>query len=317
MPDNIITLVAAFGAGIVVGVLPLLLRGFRREGRAAPAEARPASHHPLRRYALRVAAVSVVATLAVTAAAGYLVVRLVTRSEPMTGVGIDEAVDQFRGSASETASSVHPAGSLGPPPDGVYTYRASGSWTTTVPVFGTERRVLPATVPAVLRADGDGWTLAFQYFDKHRITLRFRGGAGPALEEPEGETDSVRFGLDVRSSMTCAPDIVVRPVAPGTSWSQSCRGVTRGVINAMQELPSTTTLVGIDRLDVGGSPVDAWHVRRDSTVVGSESGVLRSNTWYSTTDGLLLRLETESRTSGLVDHVEAIRLDLDSLTPRT
>jgi len=315
--DDIISLVTAFAAGIVVGVLPLVLRAFRRAGSPGSIEARPGSGHPLRRYALRVAAVSVVATLAVTAAAAFVVVRLLMSSAPMTGVGVDQAVAQFEGSGGAGAATAHPSGPLGPPQAGVYTYRASGSWTTTVPVLGTERRVLPATVPAVLRTDGDGWTLAFAYFDKHHTTLSYRGGAGPELEESAGDTDSVRFGFKVRSSMTCAPDIVVRPVSPGTSWDQECRGVTQGVINATQDLPSTTTLVGIDHLDVGGSPVDAWHVRRVSRVLGSEAGTLLSDSWYSTADGLLLRLETQSRTSGLVDHVESIHLDLASLTPRT
>jgi hypothetical protein len=315
--SDIISLVVAFAAGIVVGTFPLVLRALRRAGPPGSTAAPQESGRPLRRYGLRVAAVSVVATLAVIAAAAYVVVRVLTSSAPMANVGVDQAVAQFEGSGGAATSTAHPQGPLGPPRAGVYTYRASGSWTTTVPVFGTERRVLPATVPAVLQADGDGWTLAFAYFDKHHTTLSYRGSAGPELEESAGDTDSVRFGFRVRSSMTCSPDVVVRPVSPGTSWDQDCRGVTRGVISATQDLPSTTTLMGIDRLDVGGTPVDAWHVHRATKVVGSETGTLLSDSWYSTADGLLLRLETQSRTSGLVDHVEAIRLDLASLTPRT
>lgn len=315
--SDIASLVIAFAAGIVVGVFPLVLRAIRRARPPGSTEERPESLRPFRRYAARVATVSVVATLAVTAAAATVAARVLMSGTPMTDVGVDQAVAQFQESGGAATSTAQPPGPFGPPQPGVYTYRASGSWTTTVPVFGTERRVLPATVPAVLRADGDGWTLAFAYFDKHHTTLRYRGGAGPELEESAGDTDSVRFGFKVRSSMTCVPDAVVRPVSPGTSWDQDCRGVTRGVISATQDLPSTTTLVGIDRLDVGGSPVDAWHVHRVTKVLGSETGTLLSDSWYSTIDGLLLRLQTQSRTSGLVDHVEAIQLDLASLTPRT
>ncbi len=315
--NDTLSLAIAFAAGIVVGLVPLVLRVLRRAERQGTDESAPASRRTRRGYALRVAVVSVAATLVVTAAAGIVVVRLLLSGTPMSNVGVDQVVAQFEGSGGARAPVIRPDAPLGPPRAGVYTYKASGSWTTTVPVIGSEHRVLPATVPAVLQTDGDGWTLALQYFDKHRTTLSYRGAAGPALEESAGDTDSVRFGFKVRSTMTCAPDDVVRPVSPGTSWSQDCHGVTQGPINASQDLPSTTTLVGIDRLDIGGAPVDAWHVRRESKVVGSESGTLLSDSWYSTADGLLLRLETQSRTSGLVDHVESIHLDLASLTPRT
>ena len=317
MTFDLLGLLAAFAAGILAGALPLLLRALGRRRGAGVSEAEGEARRERRRHTLRVAAVSVGVTLAVVAGAGYAVLRVMLRTTPMTGVGVDQAVEQFRSGVGDASSAdAPPAGPLGPPPDGVYTYRATGAWATTAPLFGTERRELPPTVPATLRTDGDGWTMTFQYFDKHRTSLRFRGVPGPTLEEPGGDTDGVRFGLAVHTTMTCTPAAVVRPVAPGTSWSQACRTVSTGVMSAAQDLPSATTLVGVERLEVGGVPVDAWHVRRESMVGGSQTGALRRDTWYSTKDGLLLRLETDSRTSGLADHVEAIRLELESLSPR-
>jgi hypothetical protein len=318
MTFDLIGLLAAFSAGILVGALPLLLRAVRRPRPAGSPEAEPEAQRRLRRHTLRVAALSVVVTLAVVAAGGYAVLRVLLRSTPMTRVDVDQAVERFRSSAGDASSAAVPVGGpFGPPPGGVYTYRAAGSWATTAPLFGTERRELPQTVPATLQADADGWTMTFQYFDKHRTSLRFRGVAGPALDEPGGETDSIRFGLAIHTTMSCVPAAVVRLVAPGASWTQDCRAVSTGVMGATQDLPSTTTLVGIERLDVGGVPVDAWHVRRKSMVAGNQTGTLRRDTWYSTADGLLLRLEVESRTAGIADHVESIRLELVSLTPRT
>jgi hypothetical protein len=318
MAWDVISLLAAFAAGILVGTLPLLLRVLRRRHAAGAPGAESEAQRRLRRHTVRVALLTAAITLAVAAAGGYAVLRVLLRSTPMTGVDVDQAVEQFRGGAvAAQANGVQARGPFGPPPDGVYAYRASGSWATTAPLFGTERRELPPTVPATLQADADGWTMTFQYFDKHRTSLRFRGAAGPALEEPGGETDGLRFGLAVHTTMSCAPAAVVRPVAPGASWTQECRAVSTGVMGATQDLPSTTTFVGIERLDVGGVPVDAWHVRRASAVAGSQTGTLRRDTWYSTKDGLLLRLETDSRTSGIADHVESIHLDLESLVPRT
>jgi hypothetical protein len=314
---DLIGLLAAFAAGTLVGILPRLLRVLRRRPAAGTPDTESEARRRLRRHTVRVALLTAAVTLAVVAAGGYAVLRVLLRTTPMTGVDVDQAVARFRGGAgNESGGAERTRGPFGPPPDGVYTYRASGSWATTAPLFGTERRELPQTVPATLQADADGWTMTFQYFDKHRTSLRYQGLTGPTLEEPVGETDGLRFGLAIHTTMSCAPAAVVRPVAPGASWTQECRAVSTGVMGATQDLPSTSTFLGVERLDVGGVPVDAWHVRRASAVAGSQTGTLRRDTWYATTDGLLLRLEAESRTSGIADHVESIRLELASLSPR-
>ncbi len=186
-----------------------------------------------------------------------------------------------------------------------------------MPVLGTERRELPARVPATLRVDGDDWTITLHYFARHEVMLHFAGGPGPTLREPGGETDALRFGLAAHTSVSCDPPSEVRPDPPGTSWTHTCRARTDGVIGSTQDIASRDTMAGIESLCIGGTTLDAWHVRRMTTVSGSEAGTVRRDAWFSTTDGMLLRLELETRTSGIAEHVESIRLELESLVPQT
>ncbi|MBI5489764.1 MAG: hypothetical protein HY905_20690 [Deltaproteobacteria bacterium] len=308
----------AFVLGAAVGAAPFLLGLLPRARRGARPDESAASSDRSGRRTVRVAAVSAAITLAVLAAGGYAALRMFLGSTPMAAADPAQAVDEFRRTVGASCPAVpRSIGLLGPPCGGVYEYEASGSWTTTAPILGAEHRELPATVPATVLADDDGWSLALRYFDKHVTTLRFRGGVGPHLEELGGETDSVRFGLPVHTDVTCDPPDVVAPAPLGTEWTAACEAVTGGLMGASQTLLSTDTLVGVERLDVGGTPLEAWHVHRETRVSGSQSGTVSRDTWFSTTDGMVLRLELEGRTEGLATHVETIRLRLRSLVPDT
>ncbi|MBI5491237.1 MAG: hypothetical protein HY905_28155 [Deltaproteobacteria bacterium] len=317
MTWDLVALGIAFLMGLAVGAVPWLL--LRRRGHPDTA-GEEGERSRIRRRSLRVAAVSVGLTLLVVAAGTYAVLRVVLHSGPLAPAGAERVLTELRGEAAAggMVRASHESDRLGPPPAGVYTYAASGYYETDAPVFGTERRELPATVPAALRLEPDGWTLTVHYFDRHRTVFRWVAAPGRILEEPEVVTDNVRFGMEIRTTLTCPqPEVVRAALAPGATWSRDCGAVTTGLIGASQDLASRDTFVGVERLSIGGVDVDAWHVRRDTVVSGGQSGAQHRDAWYAADTGMLLRLDFESRTSGLADHVESTRLELASLTPRT
>jgi hypothetical protein len=292
----------------------------RRRAASAP-DGEPAKERARhRRHTLKVAAVSVGLTLLVAVAGTYAVLRVLLTSAPLGQAGADEVLRQVRaqGGVAGTADVPTAPDRLRAPAAGVYTYAASGYYETTAPVFGAERRELPATVPAALVRDPGGWTLTMHYFDRHRVAHRFVAAPGRVLEEPEIVTDNVRFGIEIRTVLSCRPPEAVRAgLVPGATWPQECGAVTTGLMGATQTLASNATFVGTEPLTVGGKQVEAWHVRRETTVAGSQTGTLLRDVWYATDTGMLLRFETSSTTTGLADHDEKIRLELVSLEPKT
>jgi len=219
------------------------------DGDAAKARAR------LRRHTLEIAAVSVGLTLLVAVAGTYAVLRVLLTSAPLGRAGADEVLREVRAQSGDggTADAFRAPDRLGPPPAGVYTYAASGYYVTTAPVFGAERRELPATVPAALVHEPGGWTLTVHYFDRHRVAHHFTAAPGRVLEEPEIVTDNVRFGMEIRTVLSCRPPEAVRAgLAPGATWPQDCGAVTTGLMGATQTLASTDTFVGTEPLTVGG-----------------------------------------------------------------
>ena len=314
MSWDLVSLGVTFFLGLAVGVVPWFV--WRRDG-AAGGEG-DAGRVAIRRRMRRVAAVSVGLTLVVDEAGTYAVLRGMLHAGNMASVGYDSVLRELRAegpSATVVAGSGEPD-RLGPPPAGVYTYAASGFYETTAPVFGKERRELPETVPAALRHEPDGWTLTVHFFDRHRTVFRWIAGPGGLLQESDTVTDNVRFGFEVRTTLSCRPTEILRgTMAAGAAWEQDCRAVSKGVVTASQEMGSKTTLVGVEPLVVGGAPVDAWHVRRDTVVSGGQTGTLVRDAWFAVDTGLLLRLDVDSRTSGLADHTEITSLVLTSLVP--
>jgi hypothetical protein len=274
----------------------------------------------MRRRTLRVVAVSVGLTLAVVVAGTYAVLRVLLHAGPLERVGAETVLRDLRAQgagATVVAASGEPD-RPGPPPPGVYTYAASGFYETVAPVFGEERRDLPPTVPAALRHEPDGWTLTVHFFDRHRTVFRWLARSGWTIEEADSVTDNVRFGFEVRTTTSCRPTAILRGAMPaGTTWEQDCESVSTGIVGATQQLRSQTTMVGVESVDVGGARVDGWHVRRHTVVSGGQRGTLVRDAWFAVDTGLLLRLDVESRTSGLADHTEISSLVLTSLVPES
>jgi hypothetical protein len=315
---DLLALAVSFVAGVAVGAVPwLVLR--RREPPAPDADSAKARAR-LRRHTLKVAAVSAGLTLLVAVAGTYAALRVLLGSTPLGQAGTDQVLREMRahGGDGGAANAFRAPDRLGPPPAGVYTYAASGYDETTAPVFGAERRELPATVPAALVHTPEGWTLTVHYFDRHRVLHRFVAAPGRVLEEPEIVTDNVRFGMEIRTVLSCRPPEVVRAgLAPGATWPQDCGSVTTGVMGATQTLASVDTFVGTEPLTVGGTKVDAWHVRRETVVANGQTGTLLRDVWFATDTGMMLRFQTSSKTTGIADHDEDIRLELTSLVPQT
>jgi hypothetical protein len=306
---DLVALAVSFLAGVAVGAVPWLV--LRRRDAPAPEGERTKERARHRRHTFKVAAVSVGLTLLVAVAGTYAVLRVLLTSAPLGRAGADDVLREVRALGGGPDRLRAPAA-------GVYTYAASGYYETTAPVFGAERRELPATVPAALVHDPGGWTLTVHYFDRHRVAHRFVAAPGRVLEEPEIVTDNVRYGMEIRTVLSCRPPEAVRAgLAPGATWPQDCGALTTGLMGATQTLASNATFVGTEPLTVGGRQVEAWHVRRETTVAGSQTGTLLRDVWYATDTGMLLRFETSSTTTGLADHEERIRLELVSLEPKT
>ena len=309
----------AFVAGAALGAAPWLVRRLQRRGGAAAGDAPRARRWPL-------VVVTAVVTLLLAGSGAYLALRVLLRPEPARPASHAGALEAFRGAgcaapaASGGADDPVRASGFGPPPVGVYAYRATGRFELSAPVFGVDERRLEGVVPGTVLVDGSRWSWAVQVFEQRVETTEFLVGPGRRLESPRFVTDDVHFRMGVRATMTCEPGVMVpKDAAPGASWELPCVSRTDALMGTTHEMPTTATLVGLELVQVGDERVPAYRVRQETKVGaggGDQAGGITRETWFAADDGLPLRVVHESRTRGMADNLEQYTLELTSRTPQ-
>ena len=299
----VILLVLAFLLGGLVGGY----WGWKWRAERAPGDAGDGKHRTLKLVVL-----TAVVTLVFAAASAYATLRIVFRAKPVQSASVDQAVADFRSAKPGAAAAANAALPVG----GVYTYRSSGASDLKVPLFGTEHRDLPETVPAVLLSDGDCWDLTVRFFEEHRWTTRYCRGEDGALHHPVSETVNVHFGQRVTASSACKPDeVILAKMSPGASWRQSCATENDSGMGGPSAVDTEMTFIGIEEVEVGGAKVKTLHIHREVTMSGRQTGTTTRDYWFGDSTGLLVKFRHRMKSSGIGDIDQAWDLQLTELTP--
>ena len=228
---------------------------------------------PRRRLRRRVVAAVVVAVLLV--GAGVVAV-LWNRS------GAHEAsTSDARRRFARSSSTELPAQSVLRPRAGVYLYRGSGTEHLSLPPKSqTQGPRMPATVTH--RADGC-WTFRIDYSTAHWQTWIYcprNGGlvelGGQTFERWDFVVHEVRQHLDVhvRAGVGRDPSDDARPVTSGSRRAPARARERR----EPRRPPAPYTFVGRETVDVGGTPVAAYHFHQVRTLSGSQTGTQDTRT---------------------------------------
>jgi hypothetical protein len=132
--------------------------------------------------------------------------------------------------------------------------------------------------------------------------------------------------IKVNTTTTCdPPEIMVRAsMQPGQSWSDTCYAESDNKKQApgRSKLENTMTFVGIE--DVAGVP--AYRIRQDqklspATRDNTQNGTMTSETWFSTENGLVLKVVRKSKVDtdsiiGKVTFTEEGEFSLTSAKPQ-
>lgn len=220
---------------------------------------------------------------------------------------------------TEAAAGEEPATATGgapgrQPAPGVYVYDTTG-WEET-DALGGARHEYPTTSTITIRATGCGvvarWDVLEERSDEYERCPARDGG-----EHLAGFTSRHAFyGRSDERNFRCDPGSVYRPppAAPaGTTWTYRCRSDT--TVTA-----STVTLLAYEIATVGGTSVNAVHLRERGEPAGDTTGTMQREVWLSVSDGVLLRewVRMESHTSqGAIkaSYREQYELRLRSLEP--
>jgi len=223
-------------------------------------------------------------------------------AEPVT---VGEAVTSFR-----TDTELTP-GARSPIPEGVYVYATVG-YEKTDALTGVTHRY-PARSTITITATDCGASLVWRVL-KGRTTEWIYCTTPRGWELASQDERHTFFGRTEQTTYLCT-GLPIRPAAGSvTTWDVGCSTDTsqeRGV----------GSLVGRERLRVGGRTVSAEHVRRTSTFSGEIRGTSRHDLWFDSESGVPVRIVMVSRTTndspvGDVHYVENVTLRLTSLTPR-
>ena len=177
------------------------------------------------------------------------------------------------------------------PAAGVYRYRGSGTESLTLPPKDhAQGPDMPATV--VHRADGC-WTFRIDYSSAHWQQWTFCPTDGGLVEvgNQTFETwDFVFTTYDSATTMTCdPPSVLIRArMQAGDTWKQECRGSSSNT-EGETLTGGPYTFVGNTTVDVGGTPVPAYHFRQVRTLSGVQHGDQTVELWLDRETGLMLR----------------------------
>ncbi len=208
------------------------------------------------------------------------------------------------------------------PTAGIYQYRGEGTERLdTPPLTQTQGPEIPGTVTHL---DDGCWRLRVDYSTNHWQSWDYCP-AGSGLTENAGEffqrLDLVVTKVDTSSTYTCDPpvDAIRSTQQPGDQWMQECRGTSTGSTGEVVS-SGPYTFVGAERLDIGGTEVEALHYRRLRELTGGQTGTEDVDVWFDAASGLPLRNERvitvhSGSLIGGVTYEENGSFQLTSMTP--
>jgi hypothetical protein len=261
--------------------------------------------------------------LATTAAALSLLLSagsayVLTQRNVTTAVGLNQAVAQFRQeapaartpatsndagrapvakAATSKSSSVktaeigtqktpatRPAAKAILPAEGVYTYRTTGG--ESISMFGASHKYPSRTYATIRHLGGCTWEHRNEVIAEHVDILTLCTKADSVAQLAQ-ERQVEFFGQRDGAKLDCDPVLVLSKSSDARGASHATRCTDHNGTNALL----TATFVGIERTDIGGTAVDAIHVRVDATTSGRVRGTSVDDFWSAPGTGLTVRWE--------------------------
>jgi hypothetical protein len=224
------------------------------------------------------------------------------RDEPARAT-VGDAVESFR---AEGDSGRPDQG--GRPPHGVYRYATRGSESVQTPVGGATHHY-DGVSTITLSSGPCGELERWQVLEGRWTEVEACGDTYWVTEFHEF------FGVGQKDSLRCrggtgSESLVLEP---GARFSSSCDADGFSISSAWR-------VVDFEPVAVGGDAFDAVHLESRSTFEGDNSGTARREEWRRRSDGLLLRLSSESdadsSAGGGSHYTEQYSLRLLAVTPR-
>lgn len=250
---------------------------------------------------------------------GGFVITTVLSVDTPGPASVDDALDRFR----EDGGDDGPALPGGRPPEGVYLYEGEGQAALSFPPLTQQDGAeMPATVTHQPRGC---WTTRVEFNAEHWQEWTYCR-VGDTMVETRGRTGQawdlgVSSAGNVSTFLCRPPNPVLAPEAgPGDEVDQTCSG-RNSAVDGRTTSSGTSTFVGEETLDIGGTAVDVLHLRSERTLTGGQDGEEATDVWFRY-DGLLVRYERdiEVRTDspvGTITYTEAGYFQLTGLRPQT
>lgn len=241
--------------------------------------------------------------LACVAGLAGLVWLMRPRDEPARAT-VDDAVRSFRAEGEPGRQEGRREG----PTHGVYRYATRGSESVQSVVGGTTHDY-DGVSTITLSAGPCGELERWQVLDGRWAEVEACGETYWVTEFHEF------YGVGQKDSFRCrgASGSETLVLQPGARFSSSCESEESSILSAWR-------VVGFERVAVGGEPFEAIHLESRSTFEGESSGTARREEWRRRSDGLLLRLSSESdadsSAGGGSHYEERYALRLLAETPR-
>lgn len=251
-------------------------------------------------------------TVLVLGAVGYGVIRLRFRKTRVSRVSTGQVISEYR----EKVAASHKRDTGRTPPPGVYEYAARGHYVVTATGLGTDRRVMPKTVPAVVTAKGDCWVLAVRYFKQHHWSVRYCKDPKVGLRLKWLRNANNFFGLESIAWSVCDPDVLVRAGGkPPGQWPQKCRPKSPSRLFGSAKGTGLVRSLGVETLQLGKQTVTVHHVHRTVEITSLQTAKTEQHMYYAKS-GMLVRLRVKSSGKGLATFVADFEIKLLSLSPK-
>jgi hypothetical protein len=219
------------------------------------------------------------------------------------------------GAASPGSQSVGGPAPYTPPAEGVYSYRATGG--DSISLAGASHTYPSEVYDTVTHTGGCQWKSEFDIAEENKSTRTLCSEPG-RLSLLEDRRQVTYFGQTETEDPHCRPPFVFHDATevPGSTISSVCD-------SSDTHIDVQSTYVRHETVTVGGSPVDAVHLKLHGTFTGRADGTADEQLWVFPQTGLVLRWErTEDAYASAafganIHYHEKATLVLESLTPST
>jgi hypothetical protein len=191
---------------------------------------------------------------------------------------------------------------------GTFSYQTTGSEGTTIP--GTTRSY-PSTTKITNTVHGCGVLSTWKPIPEHSQS-QLLCPDGSSIKIKAYATTISFYGVTSGENFACSgASYIYQPgVKAGHVWRYSCK-------SSDAVAKQVATVIGYEKLTVGGTAVRTLHVKVATTVSGAESGTSTQEYWIDTTKPVLVKeFGKVSAKQQNVTYQSSYSLTLDSLTPK-